>query len=206
MALTLSHERLAEEQRRNEELRARVRDAGDARRGARGGDRRSASCPRYGSAFPRSRRKCCRTTRSLLAAALPDGGKARVYASSAPAPSRFPDVVEVPPAVASESRLGIRPRRRSSDPADQQHLEATQRGYRSALRVPLRLDGEPVAAFAFLSFTPAKYSAGRCARSARHIGDRLLQSFARERRSALRKQRRRSVGARVAARSARARS
>ena len=40
--------------------------------------------------------------------------------------------------------------------ADQKHLESTKLGYRSALRIPLRLDGEYVATLAFLSLTPSK--------------------------------------------------
>jgi hypothetical protein len=121
----------------------------------------------------------------VLAAALPDRGKARVYASSAPGAEPFSDVVEVPPAVAANRDWEYDLVDDLQNQADQQHLEATQRGYRSALRVPLPLDGEPVAAFAFLSNTPAKYVADV---QRRGTSAQLLQSFARERRPAPRKQ------------------
>ena len=52
--------------------------------------------------------------------------------------------------------------------------------------MPLRLDGEFVAALALLSLTPSKYSVADVP-VARRIADRITQSFARERRTALTK-------------------
>ena len=123
----------------------------------------------------------------VLAAALPERGQARVYASFAPGAEPFSDVVDAPPAVAANPDWEYDLVDDLQTHPDQKHLEATQRGYRSALRVPLRLDGESVAAFALLSFTPAKFAVADV-QTAKRIGDRLLQSFARERRTALRKQ------------------
>jgi len=186
MALTLSHERLAEEQRRNEELRAKsaTLELLDEVLAAVTG---LGELPEVWERISAVAQKVLPHDALVLAAALPDRGKARVYASSAPGAEPFSDVVEVPPAVAANRDWEYDLVDDLQNQADQQHLEATQRGYRSALRVPLRLDGEPVAAFAFLSNTPAKYRLADV-QTARHIGERLLQSFARERRSALRKQ------------------
>ena len=186
MALTLSHERLAEEQRRNEELRAKAAtlELLDEVLAAVTG---LGELPEVWERISAVAQKVLPHDALVLAAALPDRGKARVYASSAPGAEPFSDVVEVPPAVAANRDWEYDLVDDLQTQADQQHLEATRRGYRSALRVPLRLDGEPVAAFAFLSNTPAKYRLADV-QTARHIGERLLQSFARERRSALRKQ------------------
>ncbi len=186
MALTLSHERLAEEQRKSEELRARsatmemLDEVVSAVTGL-------GELPEVWDRISSVAQKVLPHDALVLAAALPDRSRARVYASSTPGTKPFSEIVDVPPAVAANREweydlvddLQARP--------DQSHLEATERGYRSALRVPLRLDGESVAAFAFLSFTPSKYTMADV-QTAKRIGDRLLQSFARERRSALRKQ------------------
>jgi transcriptional regulator with GAF, ATPase, and Fis domain len=186
MALTLSHERLAEEQRRHEELRAKsaTMELLDEVLAAVTG---LGELPEVWERISAVAQKVLPHDALVLAAALPDRGKARVYASSAPGAEPFSDVVEVPPAVATNRDWEYDLVDDLQTQADQQHLEATRRGFRSALRVPLRLDGEPVAAFAFLSNTPAKYRLADV-QTARHIGERLLQSFARERRSALRKQ------------------
>ncbi|HUQ89140.1 MAG TPA: sigma 54-interacting transcriptional regulator [Vicinamibacterales bacterium] len=186
MALTLSHERLAEEQRRNEELRAKsatLELLDDVLAAVTG----LGELPEVWERISAVAQKVLPHDALILAAALPDRGKARVYASSAPGAEPFSDVVEVPPAVAANRDWEYDIVDDLQTQPDQHHLEATRRGFRSALRVPLRLDGEPVAAFAFLSNTPAKYRLADV-QTARHIGDRLLQSFARERRLALRKQ------------------
>ena len=186
MALALSHERLAEEQRRHDALRANsttmemLEEVVAAVTGL-------GELPEVWERISAATQKVIPHDALVLAAALPEHGRARVYASFAPGAEPFSDVVDVPPAVAANpdwdfdlvDDLQTRP--------DQKHLEATQRGYRSALRVPLRLDGESVAAFALLSFTPAKFTVADV-QTAKRIGDRLLQSFARERRTALRKE------------------
>ena len=186
MALALSHERLAEEQRRNDVLRAKsttmemLEEVVAAVTGL-------GQLPEVWERISAATQKVIPHDALILAAALPERGRARVYASWAPGAKAFSEVVDVPPAVAANpdwdfdliDDLQTRP--------DQKHLEATERGYRSALRVPLRLDGESVAAFALLSFTPAKFTVADV-QTAKRIGDRLLQSFGRERRTALRKE------------------
>ena len=187
MALALSHERLADEQRRNEALRARsatMELLDQVLQTATG----LGELPEVWDRISAAAQQVLPHDALVLAAALPDRGKARVYASSAaPGTEAFSDVVEVPPAALADPDWEYDLVDDLQAQSDQQHLEATQRGYRSALRVPLRLDGEAVATFAFLSFTPSKYTPSDVD-SAKRIGDRLLQSFARERRSALRKQ------------------
>lgn len=186
MALALSHERLADEQRQNEQLRAKsttmemLEEVVAAVTGL-------GELPDVWERISSVAQKVLPHDALVLAAALPDRGRARVYASSTPGAEPFSEVVDVPPAVAANTAWEYDIVDDLQSQPDQKHLEATQRGYRSALRVPLRLDGESVAAFAFLSFAPAKYTVADV-QTAKRIGDRLLQSFARERRSVLRKE------------------
>ena len=186
MALALSHERLAEEQRRNDLLREKsttmemLEEVVAAVTGL-------GELPEVWERISAVTQKVIPHDALNLAAALPDRGRARVYASWAPGADPFSDVVEVPPAVAANPDWDFDLVDDLQTREDQKHLEATKRGYRSALRVPLRLDGESVAAFALLSFTPAKFTVADV-QTAKRIGDRLLQSFARERRTALRKE------------------
>jgi transcriptional regulator with GAF, ATPase, and Fis domain len=70
---------------------------------------------------------------------------------------------------------------------DQRGLDAVKAGYRSVLRVAIRLEGEYAAGLTFASLTPNTYSAADVP-AARRIADRITLSFARERTKALAKQ------------------
>jgi len=185
VVLALSHHQLAEEQRRAEALRAReaaltllddvLATVTDAGRLPEVWDRISAVVQRV---LPHDA--------LLLAALLPDGVRGRVYASVAPGDAAFAEIVHVPPAVLQNPQwdhdvvddLQARP--------DQAALESTKLGYRAVVRVPLRLDGEFVAAISVLSFTPRAYGADDVV-TAKRVAAHIVQSFARERREALRK-------------------
>ena len=185
MALALWHERLAEEQRRNQELVLRevnlalldqvvsaVAEAGQL--------------PEVWDRISDAAQKVLAHDALVLSALLPDGARARVYASRVPASESFSEEVSVPPVMINNPGWTHDVVRDLAAQDDQKHLEATKMGYRSALRIPLRLDGELVAALAFLSFAPDKYTVDDVS-VAKRIGDRLLRSFARERRTALMK-------------------
>ena len=186
MALALSHERLAEHQRHNEELRARsaTMELLDEVLSAVTG---SGELPVVWDRISAVSQKVLPHDALLLAALLPDGVRGRVYASKTPGSASFEEIVSVPPSVINNPDWEHDLVEDLQSQADQKNLESTRLGYRSALRIPLRLDGEFVAALAFLSFTPRAYSLDDV-QTARRIGDRLVQSFARERRLALRKQ------------------
>jgi transcriptional regulator with GAF, ATPase, and Fis domain len=186
MALALSHERLAEEQRRNEELRARTATTEllDEVLSAVTG---SGELPVVWDRISAVAQKVLRHDALLLSALLPDGVRGRVYASKAPGSAPFAEYVSVPPAVINNPNWEYDLVEDLQSQPDQKNLESTRLGYRSALRIPLRLDGEFVAAVSFLSFTPSAYGVADV-QTARRIGDRLVQSFARERRLALRKE------------------
>jgi len=62
---------------------------------------------------------------------------------------------------------------------EQRNLTATKLGYRSALRVPIRLEGRLVAALAFLSFAPAAFKHSDIL-IARRVADRIALSLSRE--------------------------
>src|SRR4030095_8280132 len=109
---------------------------------------------------------------------LPDGLHARVYATSGPA-SPFPDVVPIPPVFSTGpdwefDLIDDLPRY-----PEQRNLTATKLGYRSALRVPIRLEGHLVAALAFLSFEPAVFKHSDIL-IARRVADRIALSLSRE--------------------------
>ena len=181
VALALSHQRLADEARRHEALRA-MKEKSDLL------DEVLASVTGAGELTGVFGRVSSVTQKVLahdaliLTALLPSGLKARVYASESSDAVRWPEIVDVPPLMIANrdwefdliDDLQSRP--------DQRGLEDTSRGYRGALRVPIRLDGEYVAAVSFLSFTPAHYAAANIP-VARRIADRLALSFLRERRN-----------------------
>ena len=182
MALALWHERLAEEQRRTEELRLREKSL-DLLDEVVNAVAESGQLPEVWDRISNAAQTVLAHDALVLSARLPDGEHGRVYASRT-AGAAFPEIVSVPPVVIDqpEWEYDVIDDLQSQD--DQKHLESTKLGYRSALRIPLRMDGEYVATLAFLSLTPSKYSPAEVP-IARRIGDRLLKSFARERRTAL---------------------
>jgi two-component system response regulator FlrC len=110
---------------------------------------------------------------------LPDGVHARVYASSG---ATFPEMVEMPVAFVNRApwEHDIVDDMRAQP--DQRNLAAAKRGYRSALRVPIRLDGALAAGLAFLSFEPSVYVLADVL-VARRIADRLALYLSRQKRA-----------------------
>jgi transcriptional regulator with GAF, ATPase, and Fis domain len=186
VALSLSHQRLAEAARLHEELRARaanldlldevlasMTDEGDL----------TAVLARMSAVA----QKVLPHDALVLTAVLPNRRQARVYASTAADSAGLPDVVEIPQGILTNRGWEHQLFDDLDTDEDQQAWEAARRGYRSALRVPIRLDGEYVAGVSFLSFSPARYKAADVP-VARRIADRLTLGFARERSVALSQQ------------------
>jgi transcriptional regulator with GAF, ATPase, and Fis domain len=199
VALALSHHRLAEDARQGEELRARasthalldellaaVTDTGDLRDVF---DRVSGVA-----------QKVLPHDAVALPVLLPDG-RLRVYASSGAA---FPDVVEIPEALrkTDDWEYDIVPDLQA-DP-DAHVIPPARLGYRSSLRVPLKLGGRLAGALDFLSFTPSRYSEADLP-VARRIADRVARALSRERRE-LEVQRADEAAARAAALESRVRA
>ena len=183
IALALSHQRLAEAARRSEELRATaarsdlldellhsVIDAGEL--------------PEVFERISNASQRVLTHDALVLTAVLPGGTRARVYASKTPPHAAFPDIVAVPPLMVANPDWEYQVVDDLQAQPDQRPLEATQRGYRSILRVPIRLEGEYAAGLSFLSFTPGRYTVADVP-VARRIADRISLSFARERGRAL---------------------
>jgi transcriptional regulator with GAF, ATPase, and Fis domain len=185
VTLALSHQRLAEHARRNEELRARAAHL-DLLDQVLMSLTDTGVLPQIWERISIAAQNVLSHDGLFLTAVLPSKTQARVYASHAPAHGRLPDIVAVPPGIIENldwefqifDDLQADPIQRLGD--------AAKVGYRSALRVPIRLSGEYVAGVSFLSFTPGLYTPADVA-VGRRIADRMMVSFARERAAALSK-------------------
>jgi transcriptional regulator with GAF, ATPase, and Fis domain len=178
IALALSHERLAEQERRAVQLRARAANLelldqllatmGDASDIAAIFERISTTANRV---LPHDA--------LLLPVLLPDGAHAKVYARTG-VPSQAPDVLPVPADYIGNDdwEYDLCPDIQAD--AGGRNALAAQYGYRSALRVPIRLEGKFVAALSFLSYTPSVFSV-QDVPVARHIADRIALLLASDR-------------------------
>ena len=179
VALALSHKELADEARRSEALRARAEKAEllDAVLASiTGSDELRAVFDRISAVT----QPVIPHDAMLVVVNLPDGERAQVYALAAPADGRLPDIVGVPPIFRENPNFAFQVVPDfQADPAQRQ-LAAAQKGYRSALRVPIRIDNEFVAALAFLSFTPSRFSDADAPPAGR-IAERIALLLARER-------------------------
>jgi transcriptional regulator with GAF, ATPase, and Fis domain len=183
VTLALSHQRLAEEARRREAIKDRV-DKLEMLDELLTVVTGAGELPQVWDRISDVAQKVVPHDALILTALLPGGLKARVYAAKVPGESTFGDIVEVPPYMLEypdwqyELVDDLRTRENS------RHLEAVKRGYRAALRVAIRLDGQYVAGVSFLSFQPNTYVPAHVP-VGRRIADRLSFSFARERSKAL---------------------
>ncbi len=179
VAMGLSHQRLAERARQAEELRARTATLELL-------DEMLAALVDTGElpvVFDRVSaiaHKVLPHDTLLLNVILPDRRRARVYASSGAGARPFPEVFEIPPAISANPEweheltddLSLDPVWRDQ--------ESAKRGYRSALRVAIRVDGELLASLVFLAFAPAAYKEADLL-VARRIRDRLALHLTRGR-------------------------
>ena len=181
IALSLSHQRLAEEAHEHEELRARTANL-ELLDGLLIALTDSGELPQLFDRISEIAKTVLPHDMLALPVLLPDGQHARVYANSG-GTSPFPDVVDAPPVFATGrdwefdliDDLPLHP--------EQRNLTATKLGYRSALRVPIRLEDRLVAALAFLSFAPAAFKHTDIL-IARRVADRIALSLSREQRAA----------------------
>jgi transcriptional regulator with GAF, ATPase, and Fis domain len=171
VALALSHQRLAEQARSAEELRTRTAtlellddllttliDTGEL--------------PDVFDRISAIARKVLAHDTLALTVMLPDGKRARIYASSVADGKPFPEVFDIPDDVARDREwehviTGDLPR----DPVWRSQ-ESAKRGYRSALRVAIRVEGRLAGTLVFLSFSPDAYKEADLL-VARRIRDRI---------------------------------
>ncbi len=171
VALALSHQRLADQARSAEELRARTAslellddlltaliDTGEL--------------PEVFDRISAIARKVLAHDTLALTVVLPDGKRARIYASSSGDGKPFPEIFNIPDEVVRDQEweheitddLPLHPVWRNQ--------ESAKRGYRSALRVAIRVEGKLAGTLVFLSFAPAVYKPADLL-VARRIRDRL---------------------------------
>ncbi len=116
----------------------------------------------------------------LLPVGLPDGRRARIYARGGADAQAFPDVAEIPETLLSQPSWEYEIIDDMPHHPVQRYLTAARLGYRSALRVPIRLDGSYAGALVFFSSQPAKYKDADVV-AARRIADRVALVLARDR-------------------------
>ena len=171
IALALSHQRLADRARAVEELRARTAtlellddlltaliDTGEL--------------PEVFDRISAIARKVLAHDTLVLTVVLPDGKRGRVYASSGVDGKPFPEIFDIPDDY-------IRDPESDHVIADDlllhpvfRNRESAKRGYRSALRVAIRVEGKLAGALVFFSFAPAAFQEADLL-VARRIRDRL---------------------------------
>ena len=178
VALAISHHRLAEHARRNEELRARA-EKSDLIDEALASVLSSADLQHSFEHASNVVQKVLPHDALFLAVRLPDGDHARVYASRSSGPA-FPDTVDVPPRLVENPQVGFDLVADLQREPDQQHLWTTKSGYRATLRMPMFLDDQFVGGLSWLSFTAGQYQQSDVP-LARRITDRVALAFARER-------------------------
>jgi transcriptional regulator with GAF, ATPase, and Fis domain len=186
VALALSHQRLAEQARQSEALRSRAATIELLRellqRATGEGD-----LPHVWSRVSEVAQKVLPHDGLFLTAVLPNKTQARVYASIAPAHARLPDIVDVPAGIIHNDEWQYQIFDDLLEDDVQRRGQAAAAGYRAALRVPIRLDGEYVAGVSFLSLTPSRYTLADVA-VARSVADGLTAQFIRERGRAMARQ------------------
>jgi transcriptional regulator with GAF, ATPase, and Fis domain len=185
VAVAISHqrfaERLAEQARRHEELRAEAARS-DMLDQVLASLTSMAELPEVFDRISNVIDTVLAHDTLFLAVVSPGSLKAKIYAAkSGP---KFPELVPVPPALAADPNWEFDIVDDLKACPDQQHLWTAQNGYRSTLRVPIRLDNEFVGGLNFASFEPSRYTPAHVP-IARRVADRLTLNFARERGAAL---------------------
>ena len=115
----------------------------------------------------------------VLPVLLPDRAHVRFHVTKAPDGAKFPDVIAVPKHLQSSEWDYDLVDDLPLDPAQSDFWPA-KLGYRSALRVPIRVEGQLAAGVGFFSFAPSVYRQSDVL-VARRVADRLTLSLMRER-------------------------
>ncbi len=175
LALSLSHHRLAERARTVDELRARTASL-ELLDDLLTSEIDTGELPKVFDRVSMIARKVLPHDTLALTVVLPDGQHGRIYASSSVDANRFPETFTIPEHVVRDTDwehvitadLAIDPVWR--------HQESAKRGYRSALRLAIRVDGRLAGTVVFLSFEPGAYGQSDLL-VARRIRDRLALSM-----------------------------
>jgi len=179
IALALSHQRLVEASRRRAELQARASRLDLV-------DDLLATVTDQGELVDVFDRISTFAKRVLahdlliLGVVLSDGAHLRPYARAGERTSNLPEVVKIPAQFLDHPRREYDLVEDVETIPERQDEPAARLGYRSALRVPIRLDGELTAVVTFLAFAPGSYTQDDV-QVARRIADRLTLAASRTR-------------------------
>jgi transcriptional regulator with GAF, ATPase, and Fis domain len=116
----------------------------------------------------------------LLPVAMPDGKYARVHARGGPHAAAFPEIAEIPDTIVSQPGWEYDLIDDLQQHPTQRFMTAGKIGYRSALRVPVRLEDRYAGALVFFSFDAGAYKPSDVM-VARRIADRVTLVLARDR-------------------------
>jgi transcriptional regulator with GAF, ATPase, and Fis domain len=117
----------------------------------------------------------------VLPIAMPDGRHARVHArGGGPDAHAFPEVVEIPDTIAAQNAWEYDLIDDLQAHPVQRFMSAAQRGYRSVLRVPVRLEDRYAGALVFFASERGRYTQSDVM-VARRIADRVTLVLARDR-------------------------
>jgi transcriptional regulator with GAF, ATPase, and Fis domain len=183
VTVALSHHELAEQARRHEEQRARDTQI-ELLDQLLVSITASGPLPDVFDALSNACQRVVAHDAMLIAVPLPDRSAASIHASRLPAGVTCPPHVPIPPAALANPSWESEIVRDMQAAPDQQGLWTTRQGFRSTLRLPIRVDETFVAGLLFASFRTDSYSPGDLP-AARRIRDRIALSFARERGAAL---------------------
>ncbi len=187
LALAMSHQRLADEQRRAASLQANAAQVEllDELLAVVTG---AGTLPDVFGKVSAIARRVLPHDALVLTAVLPNGLQARAYATAyaegVPVKAALPEIVAVPPLMLADPDWDHELVEDLRGRPDQAQLDAAKAGYRAVLRMAIRLEGQYVAGLSFLSLTPSRYRPDDVP-VARRIADRMSLSFARERGDAL---------------------
>ena len=179
MAVALSHHRLSEESRRNEELRTRS-EKSDLLDEVLTSVTSKSELSEVFDRISDVTQKVLPHDGLVVGLRMPDGLHGKIYASKTPPNAALPEVLEIPPLVKANPDWEFEVVEDLQKDPGQSHMATTQKGYRAVLRVPIRIDKEFVAALLFLSFEPGCYTSADVP-SAKRIAERIALALARER-------------------------
>jgi len=182
ITLAFSHQRLVEEAQRTDELRAASASL-EILDELLAVETHSGELDEVFDRVSTIARKVLPHDTMLLPVGLPDGKHARIYARGGADAAAFPDVVEIPDTLLSQPAWEYDLVDDLQEHQTQRYTTAASRGYRSALRVPIRLEDRYAGALVFFSFERAKYTHADVM-VARRIADRVTLVLARDRNAA----------------------
>ena len=178
VALALAHQRLAERARYGEELRARAANS-DLLDALLATLVESAGVRDTFNRMSAFAQKVIAHDAAVLWVVLPDGRQARRFASAG-FQTEMPDIMDVPPAFVDNPDWDYELLADAAASGELRDEVFAKMGYRSILRVPVRLDGHFGGTLIFTSRETSRFTPGDIP-TARRIAERIAATLARDR-------------------------